>query len=231
MVYIGAKHGAMEMALGGVTTMVDMYLFNLFRGEIYFSAALDDLMGVNFTKKRVDLEQSIFDKINKDVKHQLTAINNQLRKTKTAKEAKEIDHDESARVISKKAPLLNLPKDNNKQEKGSKEREGGRGKDKQKRKSRQDIRVQFIAEHAGPRSAIYEARQEGRVVIIAWNIDHPFYERFVVRSKDDKTLSTSVDFLIYSMATAELGMMNDDNIELIENFKAVMAMNLNTLLR
>lgn len=27
MVYLGAKHGALEMALGGVTTMVDMYLF------------------------------------------------------------------------------------------------------------------------------------------------------------------------------------------------------------
>ncbi|MEG0137053.1 MAG: amidohydrolase family protein, partial [Cetobacterium sp.] len=25
--YLGAKHGAMEMALGGVTTMVDMYLY------------------------------------------------------------------------------------------------------------------------------------------------------------------------------------------------------------
>lgn len=208
--------------------------YNRFRGEIYFSAPLDDKMGVNFQKKGVDLETSIFDKINADVKHQLRAIVNSTAKERAATDAEEIDHSDSVRHISKKAPLLKTPKateEDKKKPKGTDKPEGGRGKDKAPRKKSEDLRARFIAEHHGKAGYIYETRQEGKTTIIAWNIDHPFYERFVVANKGDKTMATSIDFLIYSLATAELDTMNDDNIEMIENLKATMSRNLNTLLR
>ncbi|MED4061109.1 ATP-binding protein [Priestia megaterium] len=207
---------------------------NRFRGEIFFSATLDDNMGVNFQKNGVDLDQAIFDKIHTDVKHQIIAINRMLQKGKAAKGAQDIDHKESERHINKKAPLLRTPKpsdDVGKQINKQKNEEGGRGKDKNPRKPREDVRVRFEAQHDGKAGHIYEARMEGKTTVIVWNIDHPFYERFVVGTKDDKALSTSIDFMIYSLATAELNIMNDETLDMIEEFKNVMSLNLNTLLR
>ncbi|PHA55264.1 hypothetical protein COF07_19205 [Bacillus wiedmannii] len=207
---------------------------NRFRGEIYFSAALDENMGVNFQKKGVNLEQSISDKIKADVKHQITAIRRMLQRGKAAKEAQDIDHKESERHINKKAPLLKTPKssdDTGKQINNKKKEEGVRGKDKVLRKPRENVRVRFEAQHDGKAGHIYEARMEGKTTVIVWNIDHPFYERFVIGTKDDKTLSTSIDFMIYSLATAELNIMNDETLDMIEEFKNIMSLNLNTLLR
>ena len=41
---------------------------------------------------------------------------------------------------------------------------------------------------------------------------------------------TAADFLIYSMATAELRMLDDGELDAVNNFKAVMSGNLRTLL-
>jgi len=81
--------------------------------------------------------------------------------------------------------------------------------------------VKFEAPKLGKSGPIYEAEQVGKVRVIQWNIEHPFYERFVLERKDDKTLRTSVDFLVYSLATAELTTLNDDNYEMIQNIKTV----------
>jgi hypothetical protein len=211
--------------------------YNRFRGEIYFSDELDELMGVNFTKKNLDIHQSIFDKINTDLKHQLRAIRKQIEKGKATISAEDIDHKESERLITKKASLLNLPKDGEKKkvefeasDKGKREKDE-KDKDKKKRIKRPEIRCRFEAQHDGKGGHFYEARMEGKTVVIVWNIDHPFYERFVVSNKENKTLATSIDFLVYSLATAELQMMNDENIDLVDNFKTVASMNLSTLLR
>jgi hypothetical protein len=90
--------------------------------------------------------------------------------------------------------------------------------------------VKFQAAKLGKNGPIYEAEQVGRVTVIQWNIEHPFYERFVLERKDDQTLRTSIDFLVYSMATAELTTLNDENYEMIQNIKTVMSSNLRSLL-
>jgi hypothetical protein len=41
---------------------------------------------------------------------------------------------------------------------------------------------------------------------------------------------TAADFLIYSMATAELRTLDDSQVDAVNNFKAVMSANLRTLL-
>lgn len=50
MSYIGAKHGAMEMALGGVTTMVDMYLFEESAAQAVKEVGLRGVMTQNIIK-------------------------------------------------------------------------------------------------------------------------------------------------------------------------------------
>ena len=70
----------------------------------------------------------------------------------------------------------------------------------------------------------------GSKVVIRWNVDHPFYEKILVSKKEDKTFVTAVDFLIYSLASAELKSRSDENISLFENIRCDMSTNLRVLL-
>ena len=88
----------------------------------------------------------------------------------------------------------------------------------------------FLNHRLGPNGQIFECDLEGRTVIIRWNIEHPFYKRFVTDNQDDGRLVTAVDFLVYSMACAELRGRDDENAEFVNNMKAVISANLRTLL-
>jgi len=74
--------------------------------------------------------------------------------------------------------------------------------------------------------------QEGKTIVIQWNIDHPFYERFVISNRDNKTLITSVDFLIYSMAASQIQALGDDEakFEMIQSIISIMSANMRALL-
>ncbi len=81
--------------------------------------------------------------------------------------------------------------------------------------------------------AIYMAEQVGRKVIITYNSDHPFYSRFIIEhGKNDKRVVAGIDYLVYSLASAELQQNNEyeDVAQLIENLKSIMSVNLRTLL-
>jgi hypothetical protein len=88
----------------------------------------------------------------------------------------------------------------------------------------------FETASMGEAGVIYEAEQQGRTIIIRWNSDHPFYKRFVLENQQDKGMLAAADYLVYSLACAELLSLNDDNVELIQTFKATMSANLRTLL-
>jgi hypothetical protein len=85
-------------------------------------------------------------------------------------------------------------------------------------------------ERLGPNGQIYECDKQGRKVILRYNAEHPFYQRFVIDNLDNSRSVTAADFLIYSMATAELRMLDDGELDAVNNFKAVMSGNLRTLL-
>src|SRR6266851_1858716 len=90
----------------------------------------------------------------------------------------------------------------------------------------------FETASMGEGGVIYEAEQQGRTVIVRWNSDHPFYKRFVLENVQDKKIVAASDFLIYSLACAELMWFigNDETVELIHNLKTVMSANMRTLL-
>jgi hypothetical protein len=71
---------------------------------------------------------------------------------------------------------------------------------------------------------------EGRSLVIRYNIEHPFYQRFVSDNLGEARAVTAADFLIYSMASAELKVLNEDSLEIVNNFKAILSANLRTLL-
>ena len=82
----------------------------------------------------------------------------------------------------------------------------------------------------GPNGQIYECDMEGRRLILRYNVEHPFYQRFIVENVNDGRVVTAADFLIYSMASAELRMLDSGELDAVNNFKAVMSSNLRTLL-
>jgi len=212
---------------------------NRFRAEIFFSGAFDEAMGVNFTKREVDPNQAITDKINDLVQGQLRTIRSRIKSERVTAEDSEITHDESEKLINAKSHLLIRPKAKRAAASngGAHSNGGSKSKDRTHAEKPTDgssapgkYNVQFQAAKLGKNGPIYEAEQVGRLTVIQWNIEHPFYERFILERKDDRTLRTSVDFLIYSMATAELTTLNEENYEMIQNIKTVMSSNMRSLL-
>jgi hypothetical protein len=92
---------------------------------------------------------------------------------------------------------------------------------------------EFRSSSMGPHGVVYMAEQVGRKVVITYNSDHPFYSRFILEpGRSDKRLVAGIDYLIYSLATAELQQnIEDESIqELIGRYQTIMSVNLRTLL-
>src|SRR6202044_882412 len=83
---------------------------NRFRAELFFSGAIDEGMGMNFTKHDVDPQQAVLDKIRELTNGQIQTIRSRVKTARVIAEDKEISHDESAKIISSKSHLLIQPK-------------------------------------------------------------------------------------------------------------------------
>jgi hypothetical protein len=95
-----------------------------------------------------------------------------------------------------------------------------------------DLRCRFEQVSLGEGGQIFEAYQEGRTIIIQWNIDHPFYERFVTNNDGDGGLVTAIDFFIWAWASAELMVYEDGKVaEMLDQMKSLISMNTRTLLK
>jgi len=89
----------------------------------------------------------------------------------------------------------------------------------------------FLERSMGDSGPIYEADQQGKLIVIEWNSDHPFYKNFILANKDNQEIITAADLLVYSMATAELKTFNsDENFDMLVNFKTIISANLRVLL-
>jgi hypothetical protein len=162
------------------------------------------------------------------------------RRAKTTTEQQQL-HDQAAKAIAEKDKLLLKPKARIEKRAPHQSRDGASSQTetggKRERKNLSNIQAvqaqlncEIREERLGPNGQIYECDLEGRKVIIRYNIEHPFYERFLVDNVEDDRMATATDFLIYSMASAELRTFDDGEYEAVNNFKAVMSANLRTLL-
>jgi len=216
--------------------------FNRMRGELFFPATLDRMVGVEFTKRQANLEQSLFDQLATTLVPTCRTIKRH-EATKKRVETSGIQqqlHNQSAKAIAEKDKLLIKPKaeiekrqprkniGNGHAPKGEPERERKNLTRTQALETR--LNCEIREERLGPNGQIYECDMEGRRLVLRYNVEHPFYQRFIVDNINDGRLVTAADFLIYSMATAELRMLDDGELDAVNNFKAVMSGNLRTLL-
>jgi hypothetical protein len=88
--------------------------------------------------------------------------------------------------------------------------------------------------HHGAAGPLFYSYLKGHTVMVEWNYDHPFYERVLLRYKDDKDVLAALNFLVYSLGTAELKIQSEDNpvsYELVENLRSIFSGNLRSLLK
>ncbi|MGH6734884.1 MAG: ATP-binding protein [Methyloceanibacter sp.] len=217
--------------------------FNRMRGEIFLSGNLDRYVGIEFTKRTVVFDQSIQDKLGQHLRAQCTAIKRRESGRGVEATSAEQDkfHEQASKAITEKSHLLMTPKaiverraqrtETHGRVRPSDEHNGSERKNlSNTQRSGVAERCRFVKQGLGPNGQIFECDLEGRTVVIRWNVEHPFYKRFIVDNQDDGRLVTAVDFLVYSMACAELRERDEDHVEFINNMKAVISANLRTLL-
>jgi hypothetical protein len=228
------------VALGFFTKHND---FNRMRGELFFPGTLDKLVGIEFTKRQVGFEQSLQDQLNAV----LIPVCRTIKRREATKKRVQSDeaqirlHAQSMKVISEKDKLLIKPKaEIEKRSAPRPEVEDRPGSTNESTKERKNFsRSQLVEsrlnciireERLGPNGQIYECDMEGRKLVIRYNVEHPFYQRFVTDNMDEARAVTATDFLIYSMASAELKTLDAGELDVVNNFKAVLSSNLRTLL-
>jgi hypothetical protein len=208
---------------------------NRFRAEISFSGTLDELMGVHFTKRSISMSQGLRDKIKEITRSQIAHLRN-MAEEQRPKAEKEVSHEETEKLISKKSKLLVKPPA---EQTGEKEKKTTRRqpqvesiKEPEREVVGERLRriCRFEESHMDRLGPLFYPFMSGSKVVIRWNVDHPFYEKILVSKKEDKTFVTAVDFIIYSMASAELKCKSDETVSLFEDIRTYMSTNLRVLL-
>jgi hypothetical protein len=217
--------------------------FNRMRGEIFFPGKLDDLVGIEFTKRQVLFCQAVQDRLAEHLVGQCRTIKRRMssREILSSTGEQQEYHDQASKTITEKSRLLITPKaaiEKRSEGDGKRTNPDRTGKESiRERKNfkaiqrvKADLRCRFLHAQLGPGGQIYECDLEGRTVVIRWNIDHPFFRRFVIDNQTDGRLVTAIDFLVYSLACAELRSIDNESTELMNSVKAVISANLRTLL-
>ena len=217
--------------------------FNLFRAELSVPATLDDALGVNFTKREVKPGQAFLDKLRQVAQGQLKTIRSQRWKKKAVSDDKQDAHQEAARLITAKQHLLVKPKaeiekrsprktTDTERPEASEDTGRERKNLRRTRLTKDDLRCRFETVSLGEGGQIFEAYQEGRTIIIQWNVDHPFYDVFVNSADGNTGLVTAIDFFVWAWAGAELYVYEDGkNAEVLDKVKSLISMNTRTLLK
>lgn len=204
---------------------------NRFRCEISYSSDLDDQIGINFTKDKIEVTQSLEDKIMSGVRMGLNIIKkNSLLRTASEAENATMDHSDAEGIIQRKKTLLPSPTlwkekhikraENEQKPDDENNTPDGDDEEEKKKKIRQrakriqlgyrGLNAKFIQENSGPSNPLFDYDNEGSDIIIKWNVSHPFYAKFVAPFNKDKNISSPIDLLAFSIALAEYQVADDD---------------------
>lgn len=235
-----------EIAYGFMPWYTKHNRMNRIRGEISFDSALDEAMGVDFKKNGIDMQDSVDHALRAALKPQLRAMIQRANTSTKVSDEEEIGHNEAENQINKKSHLLITPpapktKQTSAEPKEDKtaaanapasDKKTGKNTPAPQNSQSTNANVRFELHHHGHNGAIFESDLEGKTIVIKWNVDHPFYSRFVIENKDNRTLVSSIDFLIYSLAAAQIQAAGEDDAKslMVENIIATMSTNMKTLL-
>ncbi len=222
-------------------------LHNRFRGSISFNAdELDEGMGTTFVKSNYDenrITQSIRDSLKRELKPLVTQCYKITERKALVKAGPDIQkvHDETSKEIKRNSNVLHLPRGPKEKRKspintgtkktGDNARFRGVGEHVQEGKLK-NVKWQHM--DLGITGSIYEVSLDKRTMIITWNAQHPLYKKAI----SDKSLLALMDYIVHSMASAELKYQfepeheksADSPIEVVYGFKNILSNNLRVLL-
>ena len=212
---------------------------NRFRAEIHVSGKLDEAIQINFAKSRVNLKQSLADKISALVNPHVMYIRKNYLKKSTKSKIDQVQHTESEQEIAKKAKILELPPKPKPTENPPQENKGA-PKQKVEQKNRpttpdkETTRLRRICKFEevdfGSQGQLYEAYPDGATIVIQLNTAHPFYSRIIEPYAQDPNLRNAIDFLLFSLASAEMKHSTDqEQTELMTAYKTTVSGNLRSL--
>ncbi|MFZ5923952.1 MAG: ATP-binding protein [Bacillota bacterium] len=198
--------------------------FIRFRAEMFITGALDEVMGIEFTKRDIKPNQSIKDQLREYLVGDLKSVRKRTRETEPDAPG-DLDHSAAERHITSLSKLLLKPKAN------VSVLEETAGNPLDQASAKLDAICKFEHRHMSASGPIYEAEQRGKTIYCYWNVDHPFYETFILGNRHDSNMVLAADYLVYSLAAAELKVFTDEEqAEFLETWKTVFSSNLRTLL-
>lgn len=222
----------------GLTKHNDM---NRLRGEISFSSDMDEAMGVNFRKNGIDMVDSIDRTLRAELFPQIKTIRDRNRKKVEVTEEIRETHGDAEKIINKMSKVLMLPKVEKEVRDGGKhinendedkaKSEGDRNRAPQKTENISAI-AKFELESGGATADIYRFEKVGRKIIIYWNVDHVFYQKFMAENSENENVIKIADYLIYTFASAQILWMadGDDRYDIINSIITTMSTNMRNLL-
>lgn len=217
--------------------------FNHMRGEISYASDLDEAFGINFTKNRIRMSQSLTDKLKMVLTPGMRLIRQRNIKKRQVEGSKQIDHSDSESIISKRKALLRTP--GVKEKRGHREKSQNSGSAVEKNsptgKKRENLKniqpgnrampARITEVDLGSSGDLFSYRFEGSTIIIEWNISHPFHTNMIAKYSGDKDIVTPLDFFVYSLVSAELSIENEDTVIILEQIRSALSSNLRVLMQ
>lgn len=217
--------------------------YNRFRGEMSFSSDMDFAMGVNFRKNGIDMADSIDNALRGQISPQIKSIRRRHETATETTDEEKKEHIDAGKIINKMSNTLTLPKA--KKEVRDKKDDSGENKKKEENNEKkgrirtpiktEDINAvaEFKLEHMGETGNIFETSQIGKKIIITWNIDHVFYKKFIAENVSNQNIVRFADFFVYTLASAQIQYMADDEEKLyiMDNIISTMSTNIRNLLK
>jgi len=216
--------------------------YNLLRIEFSYPATLDSILSSTFSKQKIKLNQSIKHKVERICNPFIRQVRSKAKKKQKDNREKKEDFSEVEKFITQQSHLLKTPK----AEIEKREKKGNEGKErkpkdpeaprlnitKRKRINLESLKVKFRTKALGDKSPLYQPDQERDVIIVYWNIDHPFYQQVVAPNAEEPEIFNPLAYLVYCYACAELLCKdNSDSQEIIDNIRWDVGRNLAVLLR
>jgi hypothetical protein len=222
--------------------------FNLMRIEFSFPATLDDALCANFSKTNIVLSQSIRNKLEAVCNPYIKQIRKKARaRVQVNPDQMNLSFGDVEKFITQKSHLLKRPQvevadraprtadEKTEHEKIKKAIEEGSPKlniTKRKRISLDSCNVRFDRKNLTEQGPVYEADQERDIVVIYWNVDHPFFGEFIEAHAQEPDIFNPICFLVYGLANAELiARPNSDSLQILENIRYDVGRNLAVLLK
>jgi hypothetical protein len=218
--------------------------YNTLRIEFSYPGTLDRILSSNFSKNKITLNQSIKNKVEKVCTPFINQVRKRALERRESRKEKKEDFSDVEKFITQKSHLLKIPpaeieergpKTQKSTEKIKKniEKHGPRlNIKKRKRINLEDLKVKFNYRRFGEKGPLYEADREREKTVIYWNEDHPFYREFIEKNHEKPDIFNPICFLIYCLASAELGSKPEsDSYEIVESIRYDVGRNLAVLLR